>query len=103
MRGQSHDYDGWAADTKDESWSWKHMLELFKSQEHYHGCAGEFHGKDGEWTVSNQRLHWEILDLFKEAAIEYGIPEVSSSACAMNSFYTTLLISLLYPPVDERF
>lgn len=32
------------------------------------------HSKGGEWTVSKQRLRWPIMDKFKEAAVEAGIP-----------------------------
>src|SRR3546814_19211345 len=34
----------------------------------------ECHGSGGEWRVEAQRLSWEILDAFRAAAAEYGIP-----------------------------
>lgn len=74
MRGQVGDYDSWVAATGDDSWSWQNALRRYKSFEDYHGSANEWHGKGGEWTVSKQRLRWPVMDVFKEAAIQAGIP-----------------------------
>jgi choline dehydrogenase len=75
MRGQARDYDTWAELTGDPSWRWDSVLPLFKQTEDYHGGADEFHGAGGEWRVERQRLHWEILDAFRNAAAEVGIPK----------------------------
>jgi len=76
MRGQEQDYTNWVEATGgDQGWSWPAALARYKSFENYHGEANEWHGKGGPWTVSKQRLQWRILDLIKEAVIEYGIPE----------------------------
>jgi len=74
MRGQAGDYESWVQATGDDSWSWENALRRYKSFEDYHGVANEWHGKGGEWTVSKQRLRWPIMDRFKEAAVEAGIP-----------------------------
>ncbi len=74
MRGQEGDYASWVKATGDDSWSWQNALRRYKSFEDYHGAANQWHGKDGEWTVSKQRLRWPIMDIFKEAAVETGIP-----------------------------
>jgi choline dehydrogenase len=74
MRGQAHDYEQWADLTGDESWRWEHVLKLFKKSEDYHRGADEFHGAGGEWRVEKQRLSWEILNAFRAAAAEVGIP-----------------------------
>ena len=74
MRGQAGDYESWVQATGDESWSWENALQRYKSFEDYHGAANEWHGKGGEWTVSKQRLRWPIMDRFKEAAVQAGIP-----------------------------
>ncbi|MFJ2988136.1 GMC family oxidoreductase [Collimonas sp. NPDC087041] len=75
MRGQARDYDEWAQLTGDDAWRWKHVLPLFKkSEDHYKG-ADEFHGAGGEWRVEKQRLSWQILDAFRDAAAETGIPK----------------------------
>ncbi len=77
MRGQARDYDHWADVTGDASWRWDEVLPLFrKSEDHYLG-ATEFHGAGGEWRVEKQRLKWDILDAFREAAHEAGIPKVA--------------------------
>ena len=34
------------------------------------------HGAGGEWRVEQQRLSWEILDAFREAMAQAGIPKV---------------------------
>lgn len=76
MRGQARDYDQWAAMTGDQSWCWENVLPLFKkSEDHYNG-ANAFHGAGGEWRVEKQRLSWQILDAFRDAAAETGIPKV---------------------------
>jgi choline dehydrogenase len=74
MRGQSRDYDHWAELTGDSSWNWESVLPLFRRHESHHLGASAFHGGDGELRVEEQRLSWEILDRFREAAREAGIP-----------------------------
>ena len=74
MRGQVGDYASWVKATGDESWSWDNALRRYKSFEDYHGAANQWHSKGGEWTVSKQRLRWPIMDIFKNAAVETGIP-----------------------------
>lgn len=76
MRGQARDYDHWADVTGDPSWRWEQVLPLFrKSEDHYRG-ASAYHGAGGEWRVEKQRLSWEILDAFRAAAEQNGIPKV---------------------------
>jgi choline dehydrogenase len=74
MRGQSRDYDGWARMTGDASWSWDKVVPYFKKHEDYHKGADEMHGVGGEWRVDKQRLRWDILDAFAQAAQQAGIP-----------------------------
>ncbi len=74
LRGQARDYDQWAELTGDASWSWREVLPLFKgSEDHWRG-ADDMHGAGGEWRVDQQRLRWDILDRFAEAAAQAGIP-----------------------------
>ena len=75
MRGQSQDYDDWAAACGDSGWSWDQVLPLFKKSEDHHAGANDFHGAGGEWRVETQRLSWEILDAFRDAAAQVGIPK----------------------------
>jgi choline dehydrogenase len=74
MRGQSRDYDGWAQLTGDDAWRWDNVLPYFKKHEDYYKGADEVHGAGGEWRVDKQRLHWDILDAFAQAAQQAGIP-----------------------------
>jgi choline dehydrogenase len=76
MRGQAGDYDRWAEATGDSSWAWDQVLPLFMKSEDYHGGAGPAHGSGGEWRVEKQRLSWQILDAFRDAADQVGIRKV---------------------------
>ncbi|MCM2253847.1 MAG: GMC family oxidoreductase N-terminal domain-containing protein [Ramlibacter sp.] len=74
MRGQARDYDGWARLTGDNAWTWEQCLPFFKKHEdHYKGADAE-HGAGGEWRVERQRLRWDILDAFAQAAQQWGMP-----------------------------
>ena len=75
MRGQARDYDGWRQ-LGNPGWSWDDVLPYFKRSEDNVAGADEFHGQGGEWRVEEMRLKWEILDAFRDAAAEIGIPKV---------------------------
>lgn len=77
MRGQASDYDRWAEATGDASWRWDKVLPLFMRSEDYHGGSDAVHGAGGEWRVEKQRLSWEILDAFRDAAEQTGIPKIN--------------------------
>lgn len=74
MRGQSRDYDQWAALTGDDTWRWSQVLADFKRHEDYYLGSDEYHGVGGEWRIEKQRLRWDILDAFIDAAGQAGIP-----------------------------
>jgi choline dehydrogenase len=76
MRGQKQDYDQWATLTGDDRWSWDKVLPVFLRSEDHHAGANEFHGAGGDWRVEKQRLRWQILDAFRTAAAQTGIPAV---------------------------
>ncbi|WP_422368405.1 GMC family oxidoreductase [Pelagibius sp.] len=73
MRGQARDYDNWRQ-FGNPGWAWSDVLPLFKRSEDHFAGGDDFHGGDGELRVEEQRLSWEILDAFREAAAESGIP-----------------------------
>jgi choline dehydrogenase len=86
MRGQARDYDNWADLTGETAWSWQNALTDFKAHEdHYKLDDGtdpatgdnsrfsDMHGHGGEWRIEKQRLRWDILDSFADAATETGI------------------------------
>ncbi|QIH08735.1 MULTISPECIES: GMC family oxidoreductase N-terminal domain-containing protein [unclassified Pseudomonas] len=75
MRGQAADYDGWAAEGN-PGWSWSEVLPLFKKSENHFAGASPLHGAAGEWRVERQRLSWPILDAFRSAAEQSGIPRI---------------------------
>ena len=87
MRGQARDYDGWGAGDgfgANPGWSWAECLPHFLKHEDFHKGADAFHaapgfdpqGKraGGEWRVEKQRLRWDVLDAFAQAAQQAGIP-----------------------------
>jgi choline dehydrogenase len=74
LRGQARDYDEWAALTGDSGWAWRNVLPVFiQSEDHWRG-ADEKHGQGGEWRVETPRARWEIIEAFRDAAVESGIP-----------------------------
>jgi choline dehydrogenase len=98
MRGQARDYDQWGQLVGDATWGWEHSLPYFMLHEdHYkgasatHGARGvapqlmhkdgslyrtllRHHNAGGEWRVEKQRLRWDVLDAFAQAAVQAGIP-----------------------------
>ena len=74
MRGQSRDYDQWRQDGN-AGWSWDDVLPYFMKSEDQVRGADAVHGAGGELRVEEMRLSWEILDAFREAAAETGIPK----------------------------
>ena len=75
MRGQRSDYDHWAS-LGNRGWAWDDVLPVFKRSEDYQHGADEFHGVGGEMRVEEKRVSWEILDAWREAAEECGIPKI---------------------------
>src|SRR5215510_2420584 len=74
LRGQARDYDEWAQLTGDTGWAWQNVLPIFmKTEDHWRG-ADEKHGEGGEWRVEPVKLRWDILESFRDAAVESGIP-----------------------------
>jgi choline dehydrogenase len=75
MRGQARDYEEWKS-FGNPGWGWSDVLPVFRRSEDYHLGADAAHGAGGEWRVERQRLSWEILDAFREAMAEAGIPKI---------------------------
>lgn len=73
LRGQAADYDGWRQAGL-TGWGWEDVLPYFKRSEDYVEGPSDLHGAGGEWRVENQRLHWEVLDHWAEAAATWGLP-----------------------------
>ena len=79
MRGQAQDYDNWRQ-MGCVGWGWDDVLPFFLAHEdHYEGrgySGGGLHEEGGEWRVEAPRVRWEILDAFRNACAEIGIPKV---------------------------
>ncbi len=73
MRGQARDYDHWRQ-LGNAGWGWDDVLPAFTRAEDFYKGADAAHGAGGEWRVEDMRLSWEILEAFREAAAEVGIP-----------------------------
>ena len=87
MRGQARDYDGWGAGDgfgANPGWSWNECLPHFMKHEDFYKGADAVHAAPGfdasgaraggEWRVEKQRLRWDVLDAFAQAAQQAGIP-----------------------------
>lgn len=101
MRGQSRDYDQWAQLTGDDAWRWDNCLPDFMAHEDHSQFDeaaqaadkdyARFHAKNtrreqassrglvdrgvgGEWRIEKQRLRWDVLDAFAQAAVQSGVP-----------------------------
>ena len=75
MRGQKEDWDHWAS-LDNKGWSWDDVLPIFKSLEDYERGATDGYGAGGEVRIEDPRVRWDIIDAWREAAAECGIPKV---------------------------
>jgi choline dehydrogenase len=76
LRGQAADYHGWRQ-MGNTGWGWDDVLPYFMKSEDYVDGASDHHGSGGEWRVENQRLHWDVLDHWADAAQAWGLPLVT--------------------------
>jgi choline dehydrogenase len=75
MRGQKEDWDHWAG-LGNRGWSWEDVLPIFRFLEDYEEGPSDGYGAGGEVRVENPRVRWDIIDAWREAAAECGIPSV---------------------------
>jgi choline dehydrogenase len=79
MRGQRQDYDRWRQ-MGCTGWGWDDVLPFFlRHEDHWMGRGfggGGLHEEGGEWRIEAPRVRWEILDAFRDACAEIGIPKV---------------------------
>ena len=79
MRGQGRDYDLWRQ-LGNPGWAWEDVLPYFKRHEDQWAIEPSafegVHERGGEWRVEQPRIRWEILDAFRNAAAEAGIPKI---------------------------
>lgn len=76
VRGQAADYDGWRQMGL-VGWGWDDVLPYFLKSEDYVDGASDMHATGGEWRVDNQRLHWDLLDHWADAAQAWGLPHTT--------------------------
>ncbi|MBM3525141.1 MAG: choline dehydrogenase, partial [Alphaproteobacteria bacterium] len=76
MRGQAADYDHWRQ-LGLTGWGWDDVLPFFRKHEDFFAGSDDLHGAGGEWRIEQPRVSWEILDAFRDAAEECGIPKVA--------------------------
>jgi choline dehydrogenase len=75
MLGQAGDYDHWRQ-LGLPGWSWEDVRPIFRKHVDHFLKDSEHHAVGGEWRVEYPRIKWEILEAFRHAANEYGIPNV---------------------------
>ena len=73
IRGQQDDYNDWAKQGAN-SWSFKEVLPFFKALENYAGGDDDFHGRNGDLSVSDLRNDNLACAAWVKAAQEYGLP-----------------------------
>ncbi|MFT3721886.1 GMC family oxidoreductase [Pseudorhodoferax sp.] len=78
-RGQSADFDGWAA-LGNPGWSYEEVLPYFKKAETRIGPADErYRGRSGPMIVTDPITPGPLCDLFVEAVKSLGYPHVADS------------------------
>ena len=75
MRGQAADYDGWRQ-AGNAGWGWDDVLPYFRKSEDHVSGGDEMHGAGGEVRVEKQRLRWDLLESFRDAAAQYGVAKI---------------------------
>jgi choline dehydrogenase len=79
MRGQSRDYDLWRQ-MGNSGWAWDDVLPYFKQHQDQMALEAsgfnDLHSAGGEWRIEKPRISWEILDAFRDAAEQAGIPKI---------------------------
>ena len=75
IRGARYDYDRWAAQGC-TGWSWDEVLPYFKRSEHFDGPDSQWHGKGGEFGVSQLRATLPLTHDFIQACADNGVGQV---------------------------
>lgn len=75
MRGQAQDYDGWR-DLGLKGWGWDDVLPVFKRHEDHYLGSSEAHGSGGEWRVEPPRISWDVLDRYRDAAVQCDVAKI---------------------------
>jgi choline dehydrogenase-like flavoprotein len=76
IRGNSHDYDKWAA-LGNKGWSYQDVLPYFKKLENFEEGQNQFHGVGGLLNVSKSRDLNPLMKTFVEAGKQAGYAELA--------------------------
>jgi len=76
IRGQANDYNYWRQ-LGNVGWSWEDVLPYFKKAEDNQEGENEFHGVGGPLKVEKIRATFKVLDLFLDAAEEFGYHKIN--------------------------
>jgi choline dehydrogenase len=76
MRGQAGDYDHWRQ-LGLTGWGWDDVRPVFRHLDRHFLGNTEHHRADGELSVEESRVRWQILDSIIDAAEEIGIPRIA--------------------------
>lgn len=71
MRGNHHDFDHWQ-ELGNPGWSYQDVLPYFKKSEHQQRGGSEYHGVDGELSVTDIVSPAAVSQRFIEAAVAMG-------------------------------
>ena len=71
LRGNPHDSDQWQS-LGNPGWSYQDILPYFKKSEHQQRGASEFHGVDGELSVTDLIAPAVVSQRFVDAAVALG-------------------------------
>jgi len=76
IRGHALDYDRWAGETGDETWSYAHCLPYFKKCEDFPQVGpNDYHGVGGPHKVTRGEQWTPLYRAFIDAGVQAGYPE----------------------------
>jgi choline dehydrogenase len=74
MRGQAWDYNHWRQ-LGLTGWGWDDVLPYFRKSEDHYAWDNDLHSQGGNLRVEEQRISWELLNAFRDACEQNGIPK----------------------------
>ena len=72
VRGHAFDYDRWAQETGDPTWSYAHCLPYFKKSNSLQSRSEDYHGSFGPLTVTPGPCENPLHQAFIEAGVQAG-------------------------------
>lgn len=90
VRGQREDFDHWGEVAR--GWSFDEVLPYFRRAERQERGGDEWHGNSGPMGVSDGRAQFAVTDLFRQAALAWGLadnPDCNGAAQEGTGYYQT--------------